>query len=158
VSRFHLVLFAAFELACTSLVRSPEIAANSDETIAVAGVRILNTRDVVSRKLGRELGVVKEEATFCDSELTVFYVGFEAYFCNSSLVNLATRSKRFRTPTGLHVGMTATEAIRRQGTPEVLDSEGDKRLVYRSRNQFSALVLHVQQGRLSEIELWCDFT
>jgi hypothetical protein len=129
------------------------------EDFKIAGVSIGDNRETVKKAFGRELSFsCFDSPTFCDQECEAKYKGVCAYYCDGRLVNLSCKSKKYRTPTGLRVGMTKEEVFQLQGKTTSVLANGEEIFSYELLKRDCQLIIHLKRSLVAEIELWDDFT
>jgi hypothetical protein len=135
------------------------VAGISVSDFAIAGISSDATIEVVDAVFGRRLPLNCEpKPTFCTQECGASYKGVEAYYCDGKLVNLLCKTPKYKTPKGLHVGMTAIDVFKLQGITEQRTVEGGELLIYRVTGRDASLLLHLRGAKVTAIELWVDFT
>jgi Txe/YoeB family toxin of Txe-Axe toxin-antitoxin module len=156
----NIVILATVTLLLASRVIGAETPAPVDvEQVTIAGLHIGDPREAVTSRLGKPTRETKPEfEVFCSSEADVWYETAEVSFCDDKLVNLLTNSAQYETAAGIRVGMSVSDALKIYGPPEKLASDDEELLAYRTTDREQALILHVREGKIVALELWCDFT
>lgn len=90
----------------------------------------------------------------CRDTLAEEYGGVQGVFCDGKLMKLACSKKGIKTPSGIEVGMTLKEVMRRQGNTIVRDVSGGQVLRYQAANGDKILLVHFEDGKVTKIELW----
>ncbi|WP_257307554.1 hypothetical protein [Geothrix campi] len=149
----------AILLMAPAMAQQTEPVRLADGQIRLASVQIGSSQKEVTHRFGRPIQKNPiADPMFCNSEIELKYKGIRTYFCDKSLVNLVCTVRKYATPAGARVGMESSQVIALYGHPEILSKDNQTELIYRSLTSETALVFHVENGKVNSIELWCDFT
>jgi len=73
-------------------------------------------------------------------------------------VHLRCYAKGFKTPSGIEVGMEPKQVLKRQGNTIVRDSSDGQVIRYQAAGPDKFVIIHFENGRVVEIELWSGLT
>jgi hypothetical protein len=89
----------------------------------------------------------------CNSMSAEEYGGVRAVFCDGRLMKLSCTKKGFKTPSGIEVGLTQKEALKKQGETFIRDTPDGPVARYHAGTQDRILLVHFKDGKVTEIEL-----
>ena len=132
----------------------------SAEQFAIGGVTLGPDRvPELLRAFGKPVKVRSEETEAGpDTAKTYVFKGVEAYTQAGELLNLACTTSIYTTDDGARVGDTVDAIFKIYGRTKVED-RGDAGLVrYIVAGADAALLFHINDDRVSKVELWFDYT
>ena len=128
------------------------------EDFKIGGASLGTNREALKKIYGSEISYsCVEMPTFCDEECEAKYADVTAYFCDGEAVNISCKNIKFKTPTGVMIGMTKKELFKAQGATSSFLSEGEEIFSYQLPKTDCKLLIHFKNSVVSEIELWFDF-
>jgi hypothetical protein len=151
------IIVLSFPLTLAGDAKPPTISA---EQFAIAGVSLgVNKVTELIRTFGEPAEVRSEETEAGpDTAKTYVFEGVEAYTQDGELLNLACTNPAYMTPDGAKVGDSLDTIFRIYGRTKV-EERGDARLIrYNVAETDANLLIHINDERVSRIELWLDYT